>query len=410
MARIGVIGAGIIGTTIALQLIAEGHELIVLDADPDGLPTSSGNAALIALPEIAPIASLGNLTSVPKWLLDPLGPLTIRWPDLPALMPWLMAFLAASAPVRAEAGRQALTYLMRTALADHQALRDRIGALDHLVQSGFMSLHDSQASLQAGIAEQERIRAALGYDFEPLDPAAARKLAPQLEGPFAGALHQPGYWMVTNPLTMLRNYQSLVRARGTLRKAMAIAIEQRPEAIAIRLSGGETVSVDKAVVASGVWSRDLVRPLGLKVPLETERGYNTTFINLGWNLPLPVGFADHGFIASPLADGLRVGGAVELARPETSPNFRRAAAMRQKARRYIPALPEGGAEWMGRRPSLPDSVPVISLHPRDPRIAFAFGHGHLGLTLSAVTARLIVRLLAEGPAEELRPFDIQRFQ
>jgi len=410
MAKIGVIGAGIIGTAIALQLVADGHEVILLDDDPDGLPTSSGNAALIALPEIAPIASPGNLEAVPKWLLDPLGPLTIRWRDLPALTPWLLVFLAASAPARAEAGRTALTSLMRTALADHQALRDRIGASDHLVQSGFMSLHDSEASLRAGAAELEKVRVALGYDFERLNPGAARRLAPQVEGPFAGALHQPGYWMVTNPLTMLRDYQTLVRARATLRQAKAIAIEQRPEAIDIRLAGGEALAVDKVVVAAGVWSRDLVRPLVLKVPLETERGYNTTFTGLDWNLPLPIGFADHGFVASPLIDGLRVGGAVELARPQTSPNFRRAAAMRQKARRYIPALPESGTEWMGRRPSLPDSVPVISLHPRDRRIAFAFGHGHLGLTLSAVTARLIARLLAEGPAEALRPFDIQRFQ
>jgi D-amino-acid dehydrogenase len=123
-----------------------------------------------------------------------------------------------------------------------------------------------------------------------------------------------------------------------------------------------------------------------------------------------VGFADHGFIASPLVDGLRIGGAVELARPEAPPNFRRAAAMRQKMRRYVPALPEGGREWMGRRPSVPDSVPVISLHPDDRRIAFAFGHGHLGLTLSAVTARLVASLLREGPRDELRPYDIQRFQ
>lgn len=410
MARIGIVGAGIIGTTIALRLIAEGHEVVLLDAEPDGLPTSSGNAALIARPEIAPIASPGILMSVPKWLLDPLGPLTVRWQDLPTLTPWLLAFLAASAPAKAEAGRRALTYLMRTALEDHQALQAAIGAPDHLKQSGYISLHDSEASLRAGIEEQEKVKTALGYDFEPLAPAAARRLVPQAEGPFAGAIHQPGYWQVGNPLTMLRDYQAIVRTRASLRKGKALAIERGTGGIAIRLQGGETLAVDKAVVAAGVWSRDLVRPLGLKLPLETERGYNTTFPDLRWTLPMPVGFADHGFIATPLIDGLRVGGAVELARPETSPNFRRAAAMRQKARRYIPALPDSGTEWVGRRPSLPDSVPVISLHPTDARIAFAFGHGHLGLTLSAVTARLTARLLAEGPLAELAPFDIKRFQ
>ena len=410
MAHVGIIGAGIIGTAIALELIGGGHEVTVIDADPDGLPTSAGNAALIARPEIAPIASPGILKSVPKWLLDPLGPLAVRWQDVPALTPWLLAFLAASAPAREAAGRQALAYLMQSALEDHQALRDRLAAPDHLGQLGYMSLHDTTAALAAGLAEQKKVKAALGYDFEVLDPAAARRLVPQLEGAFAGAIHQPGYWSVGNPLIMLRDYQAIVRARGTLKAGKAIALEPGAAGIAIRLEGGETLVADKAVVAAGVWSRDLVRALGLKVLLETERGYNTTFRELGWTLPMPIGFADHGFIASPLIDGLRVGGAVELARPETSPNFRRAAAMRQRARRYIPALPEGGTEWMGRRPSVPDSVPVISLHPREPRIAFAFGHGHLGLTLSAVTARHVARLLAEGPADDLRPFGIQRFQ
>ncbi|MDR3471049.1 MAG: FAD-binding oxidoreductase [Devosia sp.] len=411
MARIAVIGAGIIGASAAIWLLADGHEVIVFDADPDGLPTSSGNAALIALPEVAPIAGPGILKTVPKWLLDPLGPLTVRWPDLPALTPWLAAFLMASRPSRAEAGRRALTGLMRTALADHVALQSKAEAGDHLRQSGYISLHDSEASLRAGMREAAAVKAALDFDFETLPPARARQLVPQLEGSFAGAIHQPAYRMVTNPLTMLRDYQRVVRVRGSLRQGRAIALEPQPGAVGVRLESGELAAFDRVVVAAGVWSRDLVRQLGLKVQLETERGYNTTFHDLGWNLPMPVGFADHGFVASPLVDGLRVGGAVELACPQSSPNFARARAMRQKMRRYVPALPEeGGREWMGRRPSTPDSLPVIALHPGDRRIAFAFGHGHLGLTLSAVTARLVAGLLTDGPTAALQSFDIQRFQ
>ncbi|MDB5613755.1 MAG: amino acid dehydrogenase [Devosia sp.] len=145
--------------------------------------------------------------------------------------------------------------------------------------------------------------------------------------------------------------------------------------------------------------------------LENERGYNTTFTDLDWALAMPVGFADHGLVATPLVDGLRVGGAVELAKPETAPNFDRAKAMRTKMRRYVPSLPEGGKEWMGRRPSTPDSLPVISLHPGDHRIVHAFDHGHLGLTLSAVTARHVASLVAgRQPDIDLEPFSINRFQ
>lgn len=407
MARIGIVGAGIIGAAIGTWLIGDGHEVTLFDADPEGLPTSAGNAALIALPEIAPIASPGMLTAVPKWLLDPLGPLTLRWQDLPALTPWLLAFLAASTPARGARARVALTALMQTALADHEALARIAGIHGHLRQTGYMSLHDSEASLRGALHEAELVKQALGYDYEAISPETARSMVPQLEGRFFGAVHQPVYWMVSNPLTVLRQYQDFVRASGRLLRGKVTGVQQRSVGIALHVAGQEQL-FDKVVIAAGVWSRDLVRGLGLRVLLETERGYNTTYTDLGWNLAMPVGLADHGFIAVPLADGLRIGGAVELAKPETSPNFGRARAMREKARRYLPSLPEGGVEWMGRRPSTPDSLPVIARHPADERIVFAFGHGHLGLTLSAVTGRLVAG--AVNGASLPPALSINRFQ
>lgn len=408
MARIGVVGAGIIGAAIGTWLIGDGHEVTVFDADPEGLPTSAGNAALIALPEIAPIASPGMLTAVPKWLLDPLGPLTLRWQDLPALAPWLMAFLAAATPARSAQARVALTALMQTALADHQTLAGIAGISGHLRQTGYISLHDSQSSLASAVREAQAVKQALGYDYETISPETARQMVPQLEGRFFGALHQPVYWMVSNPLAVLRQYRDFLRSAGQLVHGKVLGVEQRSEGIALRIAGQPEQIFDKVVVTAGVWSRELVRGLGLKVLLETERGYNTTYTDLGWNLAMPVGLADHGFIASPLVDGLRIGGAVELAKPATSPNFGRAKAMRQKLRRYVPSLPEGGVEWMGRRPSTPDSMPVIDRHPDDHRILFAFGHGHLGLTLSAVTARLIAGAI--GGANPPAALSISRFQ
>ncbi|CDP53847.1 D-amino acid dehydrogenase small subunit [Devosia sp. DBB001] len=411
MARIAVLGAGIIGSAAATWLIDEGHEVTVYEPDIDGLPTSTGNAALLAFPEIAPIASPGIVTTVPKWLLDPLGPLTVRWTDLPALTPWLLAFLMNATPGQEARTRLALTGLMKTALADHEELGRKAGLAGHLRQTGYISVHDSEASTLAALREAEKVREALGYPYERVSVEKARELVPQLEGQFAGAVLQPIYWMVSNPLTVLRRYQAFWREKAQFVPSRAQALRQTDEGIAVVCGSGEDL-YDKVVVASGVWSRELVRSLGVKVLLETERGYNTTygFTELGWNLPMPVGFGDHGFIASPLVDGLRVGGAVELAKPQSPPNFGRARAMRTKMRRYVPSLPEGGKEWMGRRPSTPDSVPVISRHPKDDRIVFAFGHGHLGLTLSAVTARRVADLVAGRDTADLSPFDIARFQ
>jgi D-amino-acid dehydrogenase len=253
------------------------------------------------------------------------------------------------------------------------------------------------------------VKQALGYDYERLSPDAARRLVPQLEGTFAAAVHQPVYWTASNPLTILRAHRAYIAGKAQLVASDVTGVARRDAGIEVHTADGTKELFDQAVIAGGVWSRDLVRKLGVKVLLETERGYNTTYTDLGWNLAMPVGFADHGFIASPLVDGLRVGGAVELAKPDTPANYGRARAMRQKMRRYVPSLPEGGAERMGRRPSTPDSLPVISRHPSDRRIVFAFGHGHLGLTLSAVTARLAAELLA-GAAPDVAAFDIRRFQ
>ena len=204
--------------------------------------------------------------------------------------------------------------------------------------------------------------------------------------------------------------RDLPRTPASWRDRIAVGTSAR---LACRIASpkpGRRLSITESN-ASGVWSRDLVRGLGLGVLLETERGYNTTFTDPAVTLELPVFFSEHGFVATPLRNALRVGGAVELAKPEAPANFARAAAMRQKMRRYVPSLPEsGGTEWMGRRPSTPDSIPVISLHPSDPRIAMAFGHGHLGLTLSAITGRSIASLLDAGEQEHLAPFSIRRFQ
>lgn len=240
---------------------------------------------------------------------------------------------------------------MRTALADHEAVARMAGIAGHLRQTGYISVHDSDASIAGAMHEAALVKAALGYDYERVSVDAARRLVPQLEGAFVGAVHQPVYWTVSNPLTLLRAHQAYIAGKARLVAGAVLRLVQGELGVGVVLADGVTESFEKVVVAGGVWSRELVRGLGLKVLLETERGYNTTFDDLGWNLAMPVGFADHGFIATPLVDGLRVGGAVELARPETAPNFERAKAMRAKMRRYVPSLPEGGREWMdgGRR-------------------------------------------------------------
>lgn len=410
MATVAVIGGGIVGCAAAAWLIADGHAVTLFERTPEERQASAGNAGLIALPEITPLARPGIVTAVPGWLFDPLGPLALRPRDLPALAPFLRAFIAASKPKRVRHGTAALATLMKTAIADHEELARRSGLSGHLQRTGALHIIDGDAAYETARTEwTERLR--LGVDVNEISTDEARNMVPALGGRFTHALYVPNYWMVTSPAAILEALRRRIQATGEFARRDVVALRHDAHDISVITAEGGDLPFDRVIIAGGVWSREIVQDLGLKIRLEAERGYNTTFSKTDIDLPMPVVLAQHGIVLSPLAEGLRVGGAVELATPEAPPNFARAAAMRTVARRYVPQLPDsGGSEWMGRRPSTPDSLPVIGVDPRDPRIIFAFGHGHLGLTLSAVTARLVAGLVAGAGDPGLRPFGIERFQ
>jgi D-amino-acid dehydrogenase len=411
MAHIGIVGGGIIGCATALQLLEEGHQVTVLERDAGGQPASVGNAGILAVPEIDPVARPDMLLSAPKWLLDPLGPLTLRWQDVPSLMPWLVRFLLSARPAKAAAARDALLFLMKTAEADHVRLGERAGISGHLRRTGALTVFDTPAARDKAFTHEQVNARLIGCNIEKLDVEETRRRVPALKGAFAGSIFNDGYQTFEYPLTFLRKLQAALRDRATLIDAAVSGVSRSAEGVTVTTEAGKRYTFDRIAITAGVWSRKFVADLGLKVHLETERGYNTTFVNPATTLEMPVFFSEHGFVATPFENALRIGGAVELAHPDAPANYARSAAMRKKMRRYVPDLPEdGGTEWMGRRPSTPDSLPVISLHPADPRIAFAFGHGHLGLTLAATTGRHVARLLANEGERALEPFSIARFQ
>jgi D-amino-acid dehydrogenase len=199
--------------------------------------------------------------------------------------------------------------------------------------------------------------------------------------------------------------------RGAIERAEVSALRPIEEGIEVRAKDGKVRRATQVVVAAGAFSHRIARTIGEKSPLEAERGYNTTLPSDAFNLRTQVTFGGHGFVVTRLSTGIRVGGAVELGGLKLPPNFRRSEAMLEKAQTFLPGLkPEGGVQWMGFRPSLPDSLPAIGRARVTPRVIYAFGHGHLGLTQSAGTARIVADLLTgESPAIDIAPFSPQRF-
>lgn len=406
-----VIGAGIVGIAAACHLAEDGRRILLVDRDDPARGASFGNAGAFAFSDVMPLASPGIMRRAPRWLLDPLGPLAIPPAYLPRIAPWLLRFWRASRPDRVRASLVAQSALMRLAREAMGALVARAGLGGMVRSDGALELYETEAEWRAALPGWEA-RAREGIAFEHRRGEAIAALQPGLAPVFAVGTFVPGWQTVDDPHRFALALLGYARRLGaTLRRARVVAIAPREDGARVTLEGGEAIDATHAVIAAGAWSRPLARSVGDNIPLETERGYNTTLPPGAFDLRRQLTFPSHGFVITPIGGGVRVGGAVELGGLERRPNFARSAAMLAKAQRFLPGLrAEGGTPWMGFRPSLPDSLPAIGPSRAAPRIIHAFGHGHLGLTQSAATGRLVADLVAgRAPSLDIAPFSPQRF-
>jgi D-amino-acid dehydrogenase len=407
-----VIGAGIVGVAIALRLQQEGRDVLLIDRERVAAQASRGNAGALAFSDILPLASPGILRTAPRWLLDPLGPLAIRPRYLPHLAPWLFRFWRASQRDRVRASTAAQAAMMDLSASETPLMLAGAGASHMLRSDGVLHLYESEAELQASQPGWQA-RADHGIAFTHLHSREMiAELQPGLSPALVAATFVPGWKTVSDPLLLTEALaRQFEQQGGRIRRADAVALVPGADGVTVQLRDGRPLVARRVVVAAGAWSHRLARTLSEHIPLETERGYNTTLPVGAFDLRRQLTFGGHGFVVTPLACGVRVGGAVEFAGLEAPPNFARAATLLAKAKRFMPGLrTEGGSEWMGFRPSLPDTLPAIGLAAADERVIYAFGHGHLGLTQAAATARLVADIMSGRPPPlDLVPFRPQRF-
>ncbi|MEH7827684.1 NAD(P)/FAD-dependent oxidoreductase [Gemmobacter denitrificans] len=406
-----VIGAGIIGVTTALALQAEGRKVRLLDRKGIAAETSRGNAGAFAFAEVEPLATPGIMRKAPKWLLDPLGPLSLRPEYALKILPWMLHFWRATAPSRHEAAVAAQVSLMNLSRNALERLITKVGGEPLMRREGQLQVYEGRAQFEATLPAWE-MRRRHGIAFDLLEsPEAIAEIQPGLHPRFTHAGFTPGWMNTVDPARWTEHLaKAFVAAGGEFALADIRAVAPRDGGVDVQTESG-TLSAAQVVVAAGAWSHRIARSLGHRIPLETERGYNTTFPTASFDLRTHLTFANHGFVVSKIGEGLRVGGAVELGGLDLPPNYRRAEILVRKTTEFLPGFdPSGGVQWMGFRPSLPDSLPVIARAPGAERVIYAFGHGHLGLTQSAGTAELVAALVAGRPAEiNLAPFDPRRF-
>ncbi|MBA3324527.1 MAG: FAD-binding oxidoreductase [Rhodobacteraceae bacterium] len=401
-----VIGAGVVGLSAALAAQSRGLRVRVIDREGPAAGASAGNAGAFAFSEILPLASPRIMRQAPRWLLDPLGPLSVPPSYALKVAPWMLRFWRASRPAQVRASTVAQAALMTLSRAALEAFLEREGLTAMLRRDGQIQVYEGEAEFRASLPSWQA-RAEHGIAFRHLEAREIVEIQPGLSPQFTHATFTPCWYSITDPRDYTLALAERVRARGG---EIVIA-----EATALR-SGfvGTTagrMEAPRVVLAAGALSHRLARTAGVRIPLETERGYNTTLPAGAFDLRVPITFGGHGFVVSRLSSGLRVGGAVELGGLDLPPNFARAEAMLKKAARFLPGIrTEGGRQWMGFRPSLPDSLPAIGPLPGRPDVICAFGHGHLGLTQSAGTAEIVADLVTgRTPGLDMRPFSPARF-
>ena len=409
-----VIGAGLVGLCSAMWLQKAGHRVTLIDHEPP-LPgnaweqaCSFGNACTVAPQSIIPVATPGIARQVPGMLLDPLGPLSIVWRYLPQLAPWLRAFLAVSSKTEVERIAGILAGLLGQADAAWRPLLRQAGA-EHLEQrAGVLYLYKSEKE-KLGAESFNRLRERHGVKLERVDARAVRDLEPNLAPHYhSGTLYTDAYTFSSPRAVAQALAQNILDRGGRFVSGEVSALKPGHDGMVIHV-GGSTIKADNVVVAAGAWSAQLSRQIGDRILLETERGYHVLFPNGGQLLNRPVCYTAHGFYMTPMADGLRAAGTVELGGLKAKPNHARSDAIARAVGTLLPGAGEPGSRWMGFRPSLPDSLPVIGNSPRTDRITYAFGHGHVGLTLAAITGRLVAGLIGREPMPDLGAFRPDRF-
>ena len=390
--EIAIIGAGVIGLTIAERLLAEGRTITLVDPGQPGMGCSYGNAGTVADYAVSPVGTPDVLKSLPSLMFDRNSPLAIRKAALPTLAPWLLRFLRQSLPAAAARNARALAALLQDSSPMWQDLAARVGATGILQDRGALYLYQSDRAFAAADKAMAG-RRALGVKVDLLSSTELASLEPALP-PMAGAALFPGAVFLNDPGRMMGLIADRVLAQAEQITAPAERIERVVDGAVVH-GPGFRIHARRVVIATGAHSRGLAAQAGDRVPLDTERGYHVEWDMAAPLLSRPACPTAHGFYMCPMTGRLRVAGTVELGGLTAPPSPHRIARLVKGTRDIIPDLPEQpDRTWMGFRPSLPDSLPVIGPSQSGSEVIHAYGHGHIGVTLAPVTARIVADLVA----------------
>ncbi len=415
--NIAVIGAGIIGINCALELQSLGFQVTLIDKAGIGEGCSKANAGHFATEQVFPLAEPNLLWQFPKLLLDPLGPVSLSASYFPKALPWFGQFIINMVASKRAKNSSALTALNKNAINYYKPLLKEVKAENLLTLKGSLLVFENSSNKT--IERQYMRYKNAGVKVILLDRQQTLLLEPNLSKTICASIYFTDVGHSINPLEICTKLAALAFQKGCLFHQDEVLHISHSKIGTSLTTTKNTLQFDQVVIATGAWSKKLIEPLGYKLPIEAERGYSLDLppCKTESQLSRPVASAERKFIITPMAHGLRLAGTVEYAGLNKGPNMKRADMLFKNAQHVLTKLPEYDPEnakhsqkWMGHRPSMPDSLPVIGQAPKHENIYFSLGHQHLGLTQGAITGKIIGQLICKQKTEiDISPFCISRF-
>lgn len=409
--KIIIIGAGVVGAASALALQKDGHDVTLVDREAPCAGASFGNAGAIVNGSCAPTAMPGIIFDAIRMLSKSDSPLTVHPAYFHRILPWLVRFILQSSTSNVNNNAKHLHGLSQHAVASWQQLTAQTELSSLFRETGWMKVYETEKSFD-GTKNSRQLLDKMKTPYEVLDASQIHDLEPNLAPIYKRGFYQKDSLSITNPDRLVKGIVELFVNRGGSYKQFAVnSIKHKGNDIELE-STNENLVADKVVIAAGAWSRSLAKQLGDNIPLDTERGYHLMLSESTSSLlSRPVVSGDDAFVLSPMETGMRMSAQIEFAGLDIAPDYSKIRKLLPDAKRMLPKIDiQEESVWMGFRPSLPDSLPVLGISTKSDKVLYAFGHQHLGMTLAAITGLTVADLVANRkPPIALSPYRPNRF-
>ena len=406
---VGIVGAGIQGVCIGLQLLKRKIPATIFDRNDPGTMASYGNAGHFSPYAVLQLNRPDILYDVPKMLFSSYGPLALRWSYIPKMLPWIFRYLKNCNKKSMLHTAKYMDQILNQSMEAYEEIFQEIDTTNLIEQKGIIYVWTNK-NLESRNLEI-KTRNDLGIRQKILNVKEILDLEPNIKPVFTGGCYYDYAYHARDPHGILKKiFELFLKRGGKFLRENVVSLKQLNEKETLIKTDKKDYKFEKSVIACGAFSKKLTDQLGENIPLDTERGYHVHFKGMENLIKRPIIFLDRGFGMTPMNQGLRAVGTVELGGLNNSISKKRIQYIVNCAKELLPQLKTHQDEWLGFRPTLPDFLPVIGPSKKNKNIIYAFGHHHLGWTLGAVTGKIVAGLLANEKTNlDLSPYKSSRF-